>query len=143
MNRSPRNRRPEPTEEPADEEPEEPAEEDTGFDTTSANDSGPNLIGPNGTCLAVPNTLSNGDLPSMQTCDGSVSQRWIYTDRGTLTAGNLCLDLGADDVSNGHQVQLWECNNSRAQLFRSRRRRAEEPLVTAVPDDADQRTDTW
>ncbi len=90
---------------------------DNGFDETPANDPGPNLIGPGGTCLAVPATLTNGDRPVTEPCDGSISQRWIYTAKGALMNQDRCLDLGGGDVQNGSPVQLWDCNDTDAQHF--------------------------
>ena len=101
---------------PAETSTSEPAA-DNGFDKTPANDPGPNLIGPGGTCLAVPATLTNGDRPVTEPCDGSISQRWIYTDKDELMNQNRCLDLGGGDVPNGNPVQLWDCNGTDAQHF--------------------------
>jgi hypothetical protein len=103
-----------PTPEPTTPSPSAPS---NGFDETPAKDPGPNLIGPGGTCLAVPAKLANGDRPMTEPCDGSISQRWIYTAKGELMNENRCLDLGAGDVQNGSPVQLWDCNGSDAQLF--------------------------
>nr|WP_269326682.1 protein kinase [Kineosporia mesophila] len=75
------------------------------------------LTGPNGNCLAAPGSLANGDLPTIQPCDGSELQQWDYTAERGLKTGNRCLDLGANEVQNGLTVQLWECNGTRAQIF--------------------------
>nr|WP_269327699.1 serine/threonine protein kinase [Kineosporia mesophila] len=77
------------------------------------------LTGPGDVCVAVPGTRTNGDLPTMQPCDGSPAQRWSYTAEGALSAQGMCLDVGAGDVSNGHQVQVWGCNSTPAQIFQA------------------------
>ncbi|WP_285598777.1 serine/threonine protein kinase [Kineosporia sp. NBRC 101731] len=94
-------------------------------DVTPAGSEGPagtlppvqTLTGPDGNCLAAPGSLANGDLPTIQPCDGSELQQWTFTAENGLKTGNLCLDLGANEVQNGLTVQLWECNGTRAQIF--------------------------
>ncbi len=67
-----------------------------------------------GLCVGVEGShLYNGTPVTMQYCDGSENQRWIYsleTGRFQTALGNYCLDTAGTDHS-GHEQKLWECTD--------------------------------
>jgi hypothetical protein len=52
------------------------------------------------------------------TCNGTGAQQWTYVEAGTtLHALGKCLDIPGGGTANGTKLQLWDCNNTGAQVF--------------------------
>jgi hypothetical protein len=52
------------------------------------------------------------------TCNGTGAQQWSYVEAGsTLHALGKCLDIPGGGTTNGLKLQLWDCNNTGAQVF--------------------------
>ena len=65
-----------------------------------------------GLCVGVQGThMYNGTPVTMQHCDGTDGQKWIYNPRTghfKTKMGNFCLD-GGGTANSGQEQKLWEC----------------------------------
>jgi hypothetical protein len=55
----------------------------------------------------------------IKTCNTNATQRWTMRINSTITNDGIggCLDLYSNNVTNGGEIKVWECNNSVAQKW--------------------------
>ena len=53
--------------------------------------------------------------PTMYDCNGGPNQQWHWVNGALQTANNKCLDIPASNVTNGNQLQIYDCNGTGAQ----------------------------
>jgi serine/threonine protein kinase len=75
-----------------------------------------------GRCIHLPKSTANGAKVEARACDESAGQQWRFTRQGVLmwTVSDLtrCLDTGGNGGADiKYRIQLWDCNNSPAQLW--------------------------
>ncbi|MCA2216593.1 ricin-type beta-trefoil lectin domain protein [Wangella sp. NEAU-J3] len=89
-----------------------------------------------GRCIHLPKSTVNGAKVEARACDESAGQQWRITRQGVLmwTVSDLtrCLDTGGNGGADiNYRIQLWDCNNSGAQLWVPQ---ADGALFNAVAD---------
>jgi V8-like Glu-specific endopeptidase len=76
---------------------------------------------PDGRCLDVPWSTTNGTSVLAVTCHGGANQRWTFNGNGEIRGlGGKCLDLANNNTANRTLFQLWDCNGTNAQKFHTR-----------------------
>jgi hypothetical protein len=77
------------------------------------------LVGLAGKCMAA-TRLDSGSPVVLSKCNANSDlQRWYFTPSGEIkTADNKCLDVQWGKVGNRIPLQLWECNKTKAQVFK-------------------------
>ena len=72
-----------------------------------------------GLCLTQPaGQTGNGTLLTVATCTGASNQKWSRTGTSLLNLrSERCLDLDSAIVTNGHQLQVWDCLGNGNQNF--------------------------
>lgn len=71
-----------------------------------------------GKCLSG-SAGSDGTPLILLACDGSVTQKWIFTSDGTIRTNGLCMDAAWGGTAAGTVVQIANCSGNPAQHFSS------------------------
>lgn len=70
-------------------------------------------------CLDA-NNVQNGSIIKQVTCNNNSNQKFTIENETIkpFISQNLCMDVRGGRGDNGTPVQLWECNNTNAQIWK-------------------------
>ncbi len=60
-------------------------------------------------------TKANGTVVQLHDCNGSIAQRWIIADDGTIRVRGKCLEVNG--TGNGAQAYIWDCDGKNTQQW--------------------------